>query len=308
MQTTFKRIIVYDLETGGLDFKINSITEMAGVAIDVETLEIIEEFSVMFRPRLDLVNVGDDSRKEARNIFKQLAIKDDTTNIKTLHYKGTGITLKTLDSLTEDLKEFRESYLEGHGNIISYEDYLKLKETEFSEIIEILFNYVYNPKALEITHINRELLLEEGVEYEEGFKEIQELIQRHTIGNSKPIMAGHNIGWLPRRIVRKVEKGPNGFDNPFMEKLFWDNDGDFFDMINDKIIDTLVWARIKWFELPSFSLGICANAVGLTLKEAHRALPDTIANAKFLIKMLQNLRGEGTQESTYVRRKFSFNF
>ena len=74
------------------------------------------------------------------------------------------------------------------------------------------------------------------------------------------------------------------------------------------MIDTLEWARLRFTEISSFSLGVCANEVGLTLKEAHRALPDTVANAKFLIKLLKSMRGEGSQETKYVRRKFNFNF
>ena len=93
-----------------------------------------------------------------------------------------------------------------------------------------------------------------------------------------------------------------------MEKLFEENGEDFFDCINEKIIDTLKEARIKWYELPGFNLGTCANEVGLTLKGAHRALPDTIVNAKFLVKMLKNLRGEGQGAKEYKKRKFKLQF
>ena len=74
------------------------------------------------------------------------------------------------------------------------------------------------------------------------------------------------------------------------------------------MIDTLEWARLKWFNMPSFALGVVANEVGITLKDAHRAIHDTRANAKFFIKMLSHLRGEGSQKSSYKRRKFSMNF
>jgi DNA polymerase III alpha subunit (gram-positive type) len=74
------------------------------------------------------------------------------------------------------------------------------------------------------------------------------------------------------------------------------------------MIDTLEWARLKWFNMSSFALGVVANEVGITLKDAHRAIHDTRANAKFFIKMLSHLRGEGTQKSNYKRRKFKMNF
>lgn len=309
MQSPYKRIIVYDLETGGLSCKWNSITEIAMVAIDLETLSIIEEMSVMFKPRLDLTSRQADALKEAKDLFKSLKVKDEESGLNILQYKEHQITLKNLEPLIEDIKMFYEFLDKRGSDIIEYDDLLKLdKDEKYKDIITIFFNKCYHPQALEVTHIPRELLEEEGIGFEEGFAKVKGFISSHTVGNSKPIIAGHNIGSLPRRIVRGKEKGPDGFDNPFMEKFFLDNDDDFFDCINDKIIDTLKEARIKWFELPGYNLGTCANEVGLTLKEAHRALPDTLANANFLIKMLKNLRGEGNQQSKYKRKKYKFQF
>ena len=74
------------------------------------------------------------------------------------------------------------------------------------------------------------------------------------------------------------------------------------------MIDTLEWSRLKWFNMPSFSLGVVANEVGITLKNAHRAINDTRGNAKFFIKMMQHLRGQGVEKSNYKRRKFKMNF
>lgn len=307
MKSKYAKAIVYDLETGGLSCKYNSITEIAMVAVDLESLKIVEEFTVTLKPRVNLNWIGDPN-KDAKALYTNLGIKDSETNIKTLHYKDNKITLKNLEPLTEDIKLFYE-FVEKRGNkIFEYEDILKVEEGEFKDIFKIFFDNCYNPQALEVTGIKRTLLEEEGLEYEDAFVKICSMIERHTIGNSKPQLVGHNIGSLPRRIVRGTEKGPDGFDNPFMEVLFKDNGEDFFDFIDDFIIDTLKMARMKWVELPNYSLGTCANEVGLTLKEAHRALPDTVANANFFIKMMQHLRGEGTQKNKYKRKKFSFNF
>lgn len=308
MQSPYKRVIVYDLETGGLSNKHNSITELAMVAIELETLSIIEEFSVMLRPRLDLSSREPEPMKEAKELFKMLKVKDEETNMNTLPFMGHQVTLKNLQPLVDEIVKFYE-FLEEHGDIIELEDFLRLEQdTDLGPITKVFFDKCYNPQALEVTHISRDMLIEEGAPYEEAFKLTLEMIKRHTIGNSKPIIAGHNIGSLPRRIVKGKEKGPDGFDNPFMEKFFLNNKSDFFDVINDKIVDTLKEARMRWYELSGYNLGICANEVGLTLKEAHRALPDTVANAKFYIKLLKNLRGEGSQETTYQRRKFDFKF
>ena len=294
MQSPFKRILVYDLETGGFDQKNQQITEFAGVVIEVETLEIIEEFSVVFRPQLQLDTVEEEGIKEAKRIYKALATQDPESNVKSLLYKGSNLTLKSLNSLADELEDFNNSFLKVNGPTIDYEKLLELEDSDFKDIARLYFDFTYNPQALEITGIPRELLVKEGLSHKDAYTDITELIKRHTVGNSKPVIAGHNI---------------KKFDNPFMDLLFERNKGSFEKSINSFQIDTLEWARMKWFEMPNFSLGTCANEVGLTLKEAHRALPDTVANAKFLIKILGNLRGNGTAEETaYVRKKYSFNF
>lgn len=294
MKSPFRKIVVFDLETGGLKFEYNSITELAMVAIDLENLEIIDELQITLRPQLDLREVAEDSRREASILFGDLATKDQETNIKSLQYKGEQITFKELRTLTDDIENFHENYLNISDKIISYEEYLRLSTSEFSDIAKLYFDHCYNPQALEITHISIDMLLDEGVSQEQGVNYAIDFFQRHTEGNSKPILAGHNI----RR-----------FDNPFFYKFFETHGKDLDKYINNvRIIDTLEEARLKWFESSDFTLGTCANKVGITHKEAHRALPDTIVNAKVLIKFLQSLRGDGNETEEYVRRKFNFNF
>lgn len=302
MRTKYNRAIVYDLETGGLNCAYNEITEIAMVAVDLDNLTIIEEFSVAIKPRINLDWISTPI-KDAKTLYKNLGEKDDVSGMKVLKFKGEQITLKNIDPLVDELTLFYGAL--GETRTLTESDIIKLENTKWRDIVQVLFNSAYNPQALEVTGISRELISKEGFDYGVAFKQIKDMIERHTIGNSKPIFVGHNIGSLPRRIVKGKEVAPDGFDNPFMEKMFKENGDDFFYSINDDIIDTLKWARKKWVELPSYSLGVCANEVGLTLKEAHRALPDTIANAKFFIKMMQHLRGEGSLKSRYKRRKFN---
>jgi DNA polymerase III alpha subunit (gram-positive type) len=292
MQSPLKRIVVFDFETGGLNVKYNPVTEMAGVVLDLKTLEIIEKFSVMFLPRMDLSTFEESYSKEAKLVFNDLGTKDAETNIKSLNYKGSKITLKTLDLLSKDIEEFRNELILRGSFIIEYKDYLDYQSTKFKDISTVYLNRCYNPQALEITHMSLDLMLKEGVSYEEGFSLINDLFERHTVGNNKPILAGHNI---------------KSFDIPFMEKIYLDNKKEFSKIINDYMIDTLDLVRTVWPELSSYSLGVCANALGLTLKEAHRALPDTIANANVLQILLANLRGQGSVEKSHVRKKFKFN-
>lgn len=305
MESKYKKIIVYDLETGGLSAKYNSITEIAMVAVDLESLEIIEEMSVVFESHMDL-SWRSEPIKDAKILYKNLGVKDEESNIKTLQFKEHKITLKNIDPLVEAISDFY-IYIKDK-NSFTRSDIEELENSEWKDILTVFYNSTYNPQALEVTGISRTLIDGEGVSQTEAYDAIRKMLERHTVGNVKPMIAGHNVGSLPRRIVKGKEVGPDGFDNPFMEKLFQENNDDWFYSINDEIIDTLKWARLKWTELPNFSLGTCANEVGLTLKEAHRALPDTLANANFLIKMFQHLRGEGSLKSRYKRKKYQFNF
>jgi len=305
MESKYKRVVVYDIETGGLSSKYNSLTEIAMVAVDLESLEIIEEMSVVFEPHIDLSWIGEPI-KDAKILYKNLGVKDSESNIKTLQFKEHRITLKNIDPLVEAVSEFY-IYIKGRYSF-TRSDIEELENSEWKDIVTIFYNNAYNPQALEVTGIDRALINKEGVSQAMAYDALKGMLERHTVGNVKPIIAGHNIGSLTRRIVKGKEVGPDGFDNPFMEKLFKENNDDWFCSINDEIIDTIKWARLKWSELPNFSLGTCANEVGLTLKDAHRALPDTVANTHFLIKMFQHLRGEGSLKSRYKRKKYNFNF
>tara|TARA_R110000796_G_scaffold134716_1_gene250499 strand:+ start:1968 stop:2900 length:933 start_codon:yes stop_codon:yes gene_type:complete len=308
MTSKYNRAIVYDLETGGLSSTYNSITEIAMVAVDLESLEIIEETSILLKTRVDLKWCNTVSPiKDAKIIYNNLGTKDIETNIKTLMFKGQKITLKNLEPLVEQIDAFYKVIEENDFDWILDSNHIEeLLKSEFCDIMEIFLSHCYNPQALDVTGISMKLIDEEGLPHDEVYAKIKEMIARHTVGNSKPIIVGHNIGSLPRRIIKGKELGPDGFDNPFMEKLFNHYKDDWFACVNEDIVDTLKWARMKWTELPNFTLGTCANEVGLTLKEAHRALPDTIANAKFYIKMMQHLRGQGSEKTTYKRQKFNF--
>ena len=211
MQSPLKRITVYDLETGGLSSRENSITEFAGVAIDVESLEIVEEFSVLFKPRLDLRDVEEDSVAEAKALYKTLGVKDTETGIKTLHYKNNPITLKNLEPLVHDIDRFKANVLTTLDGIVDTSDIDILRGSQNADMLKLFFDKSYNPRALEVTKISEQLMREEGLNFNEAFEEIEKFFLRHKVGNNKPILSGHNI---------------KRFDNPFLDKLFKDNKKD----------------------------------------------------------------------------------
>jgi DNA polymerase III alpha subunit (gram-positive type) len=293
MKSPYQRAIVFDTETGGLRNSFNSLTELAFVSVDMETLQTIDELEVMILPYLDLGSMEEESLKEAKAIYKYLSTKDEDTGKKVLNYKGEKLGIKQLLPLSQEIEEFKRLYLVDK-TIIDYDELLTIENSRFKDLITLLFDKCYNPGAFEATGINRELLVKEGVHRDEAFKAIDAYFSSHTLGNSKPILCGHNI---------------KKFDNPFMVKFFGLYKKDFYDYIcPTQTIDTLEWARLKWFSMSSYALGVVANEVGVTLKDAHRAINDTRGNAKFFIKMISHLRGEGAQKSSYKRRKFKMDF
>ena len=294
MESPYKKVIVYDLETGGLNYSHNAVTEIAMVAIDLETLKIEDRFSCIIKPTFDLDNRLMDSTKEARVIFKLVAERDPETKVASIMYKGKRLTIKDLEPIEQDLGLF-DLLIERKGTQFNSEQVALLEsDSKYGDIAKLYFDKTYNPQALSVTHMSKEMLLNEGIEQDQAIDLITAFIEKYTIGNAKPILAGHNI---------------KKFDSPFLEKLLRRRGHDLYKITNETMtIDTLEWSRLRWFELPSYSLGVCVNASGLTLKEAHRALPDTEANAEFLIKMLKGLRGEGSSEVVYEKRKYNFNF
>ena len=293
MKSPYQRTIVFDTETGGLRNSFNSLTELAFVSVDMETLQTIDELEVMILPYLDLGSMEEEPLKEAKAIYKYFSTKDEDTGKKVLNYKGQKLGIKQLLPLSQEIEEFRKIYLVDK-TIVDYDELLTIENSRFKDLITLLFDKCYNPGAFEATGINRELLVKEGVHRDEAFKAIDAYFSSHTLGNSKPILCGHNI---------------KKFDNPFMVKFFGLYKKDFYDYIcPTQTIDTLEWARLKWFSMSSYALGVVANEVGVTLKDAHRAINDTRGNAKFFIKMISHLRGEGSQKSSYKRRKFKMDF
>jgi DNA polymerase III alpha subunit (gram-positive type) len=294
MKSPYKKVIVYDLETGGFSSEHNSITEIAAVCIDLETLEAIDEMTVMILPYLN-IKMEETPMKEAKQLYKMLSVKDEDSGKKVLNYKGQNLSLYDLEELADDIENFQTKIVSKTKGIIENEELSALlASSEYKDITKLFFDKSYSPGALEATHITKELLMKEGIQRGEAALQIEDFFKKHTEANNKPILSGHNI---------------KKFDNPFFDAFLSLHSITLKALICEtQMIDTLEWARLRWFDMPSYALGVVANELGVTLKGAHRALADTQANAQFLIKMLQSFRGEGTQKSTYTRKKYTMNF
>jgi len=159
------------------------------------------------------------------------------------------------------------------------------------------YNKEYIDAALEVSGITMSMLEEEGKDVMEVIEEILDFLDESKSSSSKPILAGHNI---------------DSFDNGFLEELFAMRKKKVDKYVNKTLtIDTLKWSRLKWLESPNFKLGQCCSNAGVVIKEAHRALPDTEANAKLVISFLKLLRGEvsaGEVKKERFRKTFKFEF
>lgn len=136
----------------------------------------------------------------------------------------------------------------------------------------------YHPRAMQVSHLTLDILEKEGITLEEAWDIFTDFINSYQTTKTKPIMVGHNI---------------DKFDNAFMENWALFMKSDLYKYVNKRTEDTLDWGHRVFPEAPDYKLGTMCDQFGVELTEAHRALPDTIANAELWIKMMQNLRGEG---------------
>ena len=127
MKSPYKKTIVFDTETGGLKSELNSLTELAFVSVDMETLEEVDELEVMIKPYLDLSNIDEDSLKEAKSLYKNLSTKDEDNGRKVLIYKGQKLGIKDLLPLSEEIESFRKEF--NTKNVFKINDILDIEKT-----------------------------------------------------------------------------------------------------------------------------------------------------------------------------------
>jgi DNA polymerase III epsilon subunit-like protein len=151
---------------------------------------------------------------------------------------------------------------------------------------------IYEKGAEIASGISKQMCMKQGIDIELCYKELRQMLQKHTVKNHKPIIVFQN----------------KAFDIPFIENLFLLFSDDLYKYI-ERIEDTMHWARLKWVEKPKFSLGAIAEYFGLDHTQAHRALPDAIITAECWIKFIQCLRSEGeSKEENKKRFRLTFRF
>lgn len=154
---------------------------------------------------------------------------------------------------------------------------------------------VYDPRAAEASGITKQMCIEEGRDLVECQKEMAAFLKKYKYGGKLPVMFGHNF-------VK--------FDAAFMIGAFEFCKDDLMKYVNPEPEDTMKWARMAWTTSDNYKLGTCCSNAGVTLKDAHRALTDTIATAKLWVYFQKLLRGQGQTQSAKLETvtKFRDNF
>lgn len=154
----------------------------------------------------------------------------------------------------------------------------------------------YTKKAAEVSKITKQMCEEQGKPIDEVVADMTAFIDYYKVGSTKPVMVGHNL---------------RDFDSYFMENTFAFCGADIYEFVSRFMIDTLEHCHILYPEFSAYNLGEMCSSMGIELTGAHRALPDTVANAKLWIKMLLRLRsmGGGSESFKEVGRiRYDENF
>ena len=157
----------------------------------------------------------------------------------------------------------------------------------------------YSQSALDVTGITMDMI-QSGKDAKIVAKEVSEFIKAQGTGmNKRPILCGHNI---------------KKFDNPFFSKFLALHKKDLYKMINDEIMDTMWWSRMRTpFDSDAFgkhNLGDACSRHGIEVIDAHRAMADAAANAELVKSFLKHLRGTGESVAKVEKHNYreTFNF
>jgi len=138
---------------------------------------------------------------------------------------------------------------------------------------------IYDPYAAKASGIDKKMCEEQGIDFEQAFKEFLELIKRNL--KATKTKKGYLVG------QKFIE-----FDLDFILNMF-----DYFlfdasEYFSTDFKDTMVFSRDKWPEENKHNLQVISERLGIPYVDAHRALADAEMTAKVFTEFMKLLRGE----------------
>lgn len=173
---------------------------------------------------------------------------------------------------------------------------LKIVE-EFDAIIKpYKQDYIWQSAAEQTHGLSQNYLQTNGEDVKDVYKAYASLLSKYKNPKIGAVLCGHNF---------------QGFDIPFIESLFQDHGDNLYNYVR-WIEDTQKIAYYRALEQENYKLGTCCRLAGIELVDAHRALPDTRANAYLMLDYIKSLRGEsatgGAVQTTRKPSRFRETF
>jgi len=153
-------------------------------------------------------------------------------------------------------------------------------EGKYESIIKRYSDAEYDVQAMETTGITEEDLETKGKDVDDVIEEMLDFLGDYVLESKKPILGGHNI---------------DNFDIDFLNDLFERRKRKITKDINMGVtFDTIKMSSWAFTDSENYQLGTCCKNADIILKDSHRAMNDVLANAKLIIRLLKNLRGDGS--------------
>lgn len=168
----------------------------------------------------------------------------------------------------------------------------------FECLIQPYDDLVVEKEALKVNGLRIADIMQNGFTKSESFKKIHAFIKKQNPKGNKfnrPIMVGHNVQ----------------FDMGFMEMFYYLNKGnDFYSIVSRTALCTMGLAKM-YGKTERLDLGSLCEEFGVTLNNAHKAMPDTLATAELFRRMTMKLRTNSSasgkvQQDKKSRDKFQF--
>jgi len=152
-------------------------------------------------------------------------------------------------------------------------------------------SHVYEKEAADLTGINREMCLKDGIPLKQLVEDICSLCNEANIYDSKvarPILVAHN-GAFDKQFLQDIFKRANVDMSKYVK-----GDKDHFGNFQPEILDTIAFAKMIWGDVTDnttkFNLEACCLRAGIQMSDGHRAMNDVVPLTEFVRYCILKLR------------------